>query len=139
MSTAAIIIIAFSVLFLGFIVYNSWKMKRTPEVKKSDKILTLNNKNFKSLTRSGLVLVDFWAPWCGPCKSVAPILNDVAEELDGEVKIGKLNVDHNQQVAGKLKVRNIPTLVLFKNGEEIQRFVGVKTKKFLVRELRAHA
>ncbi len=67
---------------------------------------------------------------------VAPILNDVAEEMDGQVTIGKLNVDHNQQIAGKLKVRNIPTLVLFKNGEEIKRFVGVKTKKFLVKEIR---
>ena len=139
MSTTAIILIAVSVSFLGFIIYNSWKMKNTPEVKKSDKILTLSNKNFKSQTRNGLVLVDFWAPWCGPCKMVAPILNDVAEELDGEVKIGKLNIDHNQQVAGKLKVRNIPTLILFKDGIEAKRFVGVKTKKFLVKELRAMA
>ena len=119
--------------------YNAWKIKRTPEVKKSDKILTLNTKNFKSQTRSGVVLVDFWAPWCGPCKAIAPVLNDVAEELDGEVKIGKLNVDHNQQVAGKHKVRNIPTMVLFKDGQEIKRFVGVKTKKFLIKELRAMA
>ena len=139
MSTTAIIILAFSALFLGVIIYNSWKTKRTPEVKKSDKILTLNNKNFKAQTRSGMVLVDFWAPWCGPCKMVAPILNDVAEELDGEVKIGKLNIDHNQQVAGKLKVRNIPTLVLFNDGIEIKRFIGVKTKKFLIKELRALA
>jgi thioredoxin 1 len=108
-------------------------------VKKSDKILTLNTKNFKAATRKGLVLVDFWAPWCAPCKAIAPILNDVAEELDGEVKIGKINVDHNQPVAGKLKVRNIPTMVLFKDGEEVKRFVGVKTRKFLIRELRAQA
>ena len=114
-------------------------MKNAPEVKKSEKILTLNSKNFKSQTKSGMVLVDFWAPWCGPCKVIAPILNDVAEELDGEVKIGKLNIDHNQQVAGKLKVRNIPTMILFKDGVEISRFVGVKTKKFLVRELRSLA
>ena len=139
MSTTLIIIIAVSALFLGVIMYNSWKMKNTPEVKKSDKILTLNNKNFKSLTRSGLVLVDFWAPWCGPCKMVAPILNDVAEEMDGKVKIGKLNVDHNQTIAGKYKVRNIPTLLLFKDGQEINRFVGLKTKKFLIKELSAQA
>ena len=139
MSTTLIIVISFSILFLGVIMYNAWKIKRTPEVKKSDKILTLNTKNFKSQTRSGVVLVDFWAPWCGPCKAIAPVLNDVAEELDGEVKIGKLNVDHNQQVAGKHKVRNIPTMVLFKDGQEIKRFVGVKTKKFLIKELRAMA
>ncbi|MCK5705625.1 MAG: thioredoxin [Cyclobacteriaceae bacterium] len=84
-------------------------------------------------------LVDFWAPWCGPCKMVAPILNDVAEEMDGKVKIGKLNVDHNQTIAGKYKVRNIPTLLLFKDGQEINRFVGLKTKKFLIKELSAQA
>ena len=139
MSTAAILIIFGALLFLGFIVFNAWKMKNTPEVKKSDKILTLNTKNFKSQTRSGLVLVDFWAPWCSPCKVIAPILNDVAEELDGEVKIGKLNVDHNQPIAGKLKVRNIPTLILFKDGQEINRYTGVKTKKFLIKQLKAQA
>lgn len=137
MSTAAIIILSLSALFLGFIIYNAWKMKHTPEVKKSDKIITLNNKNFKSQIRSGLVLVDFWAPWCGPCKMVAPILNDVVEEMDGKIKIGKLNVDHNQQVAGKYKVRNIPTLILYQDGQEFKRFVGVKTRKFLIKELTA--
>jgi len=136
MSTTIILVISGSVLFLGFIMYNYWRMKNTPEVKKSDKILTLNNKNFKPYTRSGLVLVDFWAPWCGPCKTVAPILNDVAEEMDGEVKIGKINVDHNQPIAGKFKVRNIPTLILLKDGQEINRYVGVKTKKFLIKQLR---
>jgi len=139
MSTTIILVIVGSVLFLGFIMFNAWRMKNAPEVKKSDKILTLNTKNFKAATRKGLVLVDFWAPWCAPCKAIAPILNDVAEELDGEVKIGKINVDHNQPVAGKLKVRNIPTMVLFKDGEEVKRFVGVKTRKFLIRELRAQA
>lgn len=139
MSTLTIAIISGSVLFLGFIIFNSWKMKNTPEVKKSDKILTLTNKNFKAHTRKGLVMVDFWAPWCGPCKMVTPILNNVAEELDGKVTIGKINVDHNQQVAGKYKVRNIPTLILYQDGVEIKRFVGVKTKRFLIKEIKAFA
>jgi len=139
MSSTLLIVIIGSAIFLGLIMYSSWRMKNKPEVKKSDKILTLNSKNFKTATRSGLVLVDFWAPWCGPCKTITPILNEVAEVLDGEVKIGKINVDHNQPIAGKLKVRNIPTLVVFKDGQEINRFTGVKTKKFLIRELRALA
>ena len=70
---------------------------------------------------------------------VSPILNEVAEEMDGEVKIGKLNIDNNQYIAGKLKVRNIPTMVLFQNGQEIKRFVGVKSRKFLIKEIRALA
>jgi len=135
MSTAAIIFISVIALFLAVIIFNYRKMKNTPEVKSSDKIRTLNNKNFKAQIKSGVVLVDFWAPWCGPCKMVAPVLNEVAEEMGDKVTIGKVNVDHNQQIAGKYKVRNIPTLVLFRDGQEINRFVGVKTKKFLIKEL----
>ncbi len=135
MSTGVIIAIIAGVAFLALVVYNYYKMKNVQDVKSSDKITQLNAKSFKTLTRSGLVLVDFWAPWCGPCKMMSPILNDLAEEVNGDVKIGKLNVDHNQTVASKSKVRNIPTLVLYRDGQEINRFVGVKTKKFLKKEL----
>jgi len=78
------------------------------------------------------ILVDFWAPWCGPCKMVAPILNEIAEEQQGKVRVGKVNVDNQQALATKFKVRNIPTLVLLKNGKEVKRFVGVKSKKTLL-------
>lgn len=76
-------------------------------------------------------MVDFWASWCVPCKAMAPVLNELAEELDEKVKICKLNVDENQQLAVKYAVRSIPTLILFRNGKEIDRFVGVKSKSFL--------
>lgn len=136
MSTTVIIALSILAVFVFLIVFNYRKMKNTPEVVKSDKILVLNNKSFKNAIRSGLTLVDFWAPWCGPCKMMAPILNDVAEEMDGELRVGKVNVDHNQPVAQKYKVKNIPTLILFKDGIEIDRFIGVKTKKALIKSIR---
>ncbi|MBN1819191.1 MAG: thioredoxin [Prolixibacteraceae bacterium] len=113
-------------------------MKNAPEVKTSQKIKTLNSKTFKTVTRKGVVLVDFWAPWCGPCKMIAPVLNEIAEETD-KVTIAKLNVDHNQPVAKKYKVRNIPTMILFQDGIEVKRFVGVKPKKQLMKEIMAVA
>jgi thioredoxin 1 len=96
----------------------------------------LGNKNFKPVIRRGITLVDFWAPWCGPCKMVAPILNELAE-TENRVTIAKLNVDQQQQLAQKFKVRNIPTLIMFRDGREVRRYVGVKTKKFLEKEITA--
>ena len=139
MSTSLIIVLAILGGFLLLIVINHRRMKNMPNIENSNKIKVLNTKNFKTQTRSGLVLVDFWAPWCGPCKMMSPVLNDVAEEMDGEVVIGKLNVDHNQPIAKKYKVRSVPTLVLYENGQEIDRFVGVKNKKFLLKELRKYS
>ncbi|NOY95220.1 MAG: thioredoxin [Chlorobi bacterium] len=113
-------------------------MKDIPNVANSKKIKVLNNKNFKPVIRSGVVLVDFWAPWCGPCKMVSPVLNEIAEETD-KVTIAKVNVDLQQPLAGKYKVRNIPTLIMFNKGKEVKRFVGAKSKKFLMKEINAVA
>jgi len=81
------------------------------------------------------VLVDFWAEWCMPCKMMIPVLNELAEEVDGSVSIAKLNVDEQKKTAAGFKVRSIPTMILFRNGKEIHRFVGVKTKDYLLKEL----
>ncbi|MEI6575882.1 MAG: thioredoxin [Bacteroidota bacterium] len=101
----------------------------------SDRIVKLTAQNFAQQTQKGIVLVDFWAAWCMPCKMLSPILNEVAEEIDGKAKIGKLNIDEQQAIASKFNVRNIPTIILFKNGKEIDRIVGVKTKAVLVKKL----
>lgn len=134
MSTTLIIILAFLVALVGLITFNFYRMKNAKPVENSDKIILLNNKNFKPAIRRGITLVDFWAPWCGPCKMVAPILNDLAETEEG-ITVAKVNVDHQQPLARKFKVRNIPTLIMFHNGSEVRRYVGVKTKKFLQKEI----
>ena len=84
------------------------------------------------------VLVDFWAEWCGPCKMIAPVLEELATEMDGKLTIGKLDVDENQNTAMAYGIFSIPTLLLFKNGEPVERIVGFQPKAQLVNKLQAH-
>ncbi|MFZ4661423.1 MAG: thioredoxin [Caldilineaceae bacterium] len=83
------------------------------------------------------VLVDFWAEWCGPCKMIAPVLNEIANELDGKLTIGKLDIDVNQQTAMAFGVMSIPTLLLFKNGQPVDRIVGYQPKPQLMARLQS--
>ena len=96
-------------------------------------------ENFDSIVNDSLpVLVDFWAPWCGPCRSLSPIVDEVADELAGKLSVAKCNVDDNQDLAMKYGVMSIPTLVVFKNGEEIDRSVGALPKARLQALLEKH-
>lgn len=135
MSTTLIIILLVVVVLIGLITFTHFRMKNAKPVETSKKIVVLGNKNFKLALKKEILLVDFWAPWCGPCKMVAPILNEIAES-ESDIVIGKVNVDQNQDLAKKYKVRNIPTLVIFKNGNEVGRIVGVKSKKAILSEVR---
>jgi thioredoxin 1 len=74
------------------------------------------------------VLVDFWAPWCGPCKMIAPVLEEIAQEYEGKAKIVKINIDDNQNTPAQFGVRSIPTLILFKNGQEVEKIIGAQGK-----------
>jgi thioredoxin 1 len=134
-NTLIIIGIIISVLVTLYVVARI-KMKNIPVVEDSDKILTLTDKNFHHQTKNKLVLVDFWAGWCVPCRMMAPVLNDVADELIGNSHVGKVNIEQFQSLAQKFQVRSIPTLILLKNGKELNRFVGVKSKDFLVDQIR---
>jgi thioredoxin 1 len=100
----------------------------------SEKVQVFNDLNFDSeVLKSDLpVLVDFTATWCGPCKALAPIVDQLASELDGKVKVGKLDVDESQMIAGKYGVRGVPTVMVFKNGERVAQHVGLTTKQKLM-------
>ena len=135
MQTAFIVI---GSIILGFLILNVYariKMKLIPKVADHANILTLTDKNFQQKTKNKVVLVDFWAEWCTPCKMMAPVLNDVADELTGNSHVGKLNIEQYQSMAQQFNVRSIPTLILFKNGKEVKRFVGIKQKDFLLKEI----
>lgn len=101
--------------------------------------LTLTDDNFESevIKSNTPVLVDFWAEWCGPCKMIAPAILELAGEYTGKVKIGKLDVDSNQIVAGKLNIRSIPTLLIFKDGKIVDQIVGAVPKQRIKEKLDA--
>jgi thioredoxin 1 len=135
MQTALIITGTIISILAALFLFARYRIKNIPVVADNDKILTLTDKNFQHQTKNKLVLVDFWASWCAPCRMMAPILNEVADELAGNSQVGKVNIEQYQSLAQKLQVRNIPTLILLKNGKEINRFVGIKSKDFLLQQL----
>jgi thioredoxin 1 len=95
-------------------------------------VTEVDSKEFKKVVSEGVTLVDFWAPWCGPCRMQGPILEELAGGIKGKAKIAKVNVDEAGDVAEQFGVQAIPTLILFKDGKEIRRFIGVQSKKILV-------
>lgn len=106
----------------------------------SDKIIHLSDDSFKKdvLQAKGLFLVDFWAKWCGPCKMIAPILTEIADEFNGKLTITKLNIDENPTIAPKYGIRSIPTLLLFRDGKVIDTKVGALSKGQLKEFLNAN-
>jgi thioredoxin 1 len=100
-------------------------------------LIELSNNGYEDATNSGVVLVDFWAPWCGPCKMQTPILEKVAAAVGGKAVIAKVNVDENPELAAKYGIRSIPTLILLKDGETKQQFVGLKQQAELVAAIEA--
>ena len=97
----------------------------------------LTAANFEELTSKGTVLIDFWAPWCGPCRMLGPVLDQVAEEMSDDVVIAKINIDEEQDLAVKFSVRSIPAIFILKDGEVMESFSGVKDKSTLVNALKS--
>ncbi len=106
----------------------------------SEKIVNLTEKSFKDEVEQSTipVLVDFWASWCGPCRMIAPIVDQLAEEFDGKIKVAKLNVDENSELASRYQVMSIPTLLLFRNGKVVNQMVGARPKGELVKVLQSN-
>jgi thioredoxin 1 len=106
----------------------------------SNGALEITDANFVQTIQSDRpVLVDFWATWCGPCQMLAPVIDELAQETVGQFVIGKLDVDKNPNMSVKYGVRSIPTLIIFKKGQEVDRLMGVQTKAVLQAKLAAHA
>lgn len=135
MSVTLIVTLLVLLFLAGYIFLSYRKMKNVPDVVKSDKIIDLTDKNFNHQIKNKISLVDFWASWCVPCKMMSPVLNELAEEAGPDVQVCKVNVEEYQSLASKYSIRGIPTMLLFRNGKEINRFVGVKSKDFLLQEI----
>jgi thioredoxin 1 len=105
----------------------------------SEKIANLTTADFQATVTASTtpILVDFWAPWCGPCKAIAPILEELATEFDGKVKIAKVNIDDNDAIAAEYGIRAIPTMLLFKGGKVAEQIVGMMPKAALKAKLTA--
>jgi len=103
-------------------------------------MLNFDQSNFKTdvLSAKNLVLVDFWAPWCGPCKMLAPVIEEIAEDYSEKLSVGKVNIDDNQELAEKYEIVSIPTVCLFQNGQVVSQIVGFRSKKELVAEINKH-
>jgi len=93
------------------------------------KYVELTNDNFDATVAEGVTMVDFWAPWCGPCRMIAPIVEELAEDFDGKATIAKVNTDEQQDIAVKFGIRSIPTIMFFKNGEMVEQMVGAASKQ----------
>jgi len=92
------------------------------------KYIELTNENFDATVAEGVTMVDFWAPWCGPCRMIAPVVEELAEDFEGKAKITKVNTDEQQEIAVKYGIRSIPTILFFKDGEMVDQMVGAAGK-----------
>jgi len=101
----------------------------------SDKVKTFTDSNFDEEVKTGVVLIDFWAEWCGPCRRLTPTVEALATEYDGRATVAKMNVDENPNIPGRFMIRGIPTMLIFKNGELADQIVGLAAKEEIAKKL----
>jgi len=127
-----------AVIVIGYIFYSFIKVRKGMNKPPSENLNILTDENFDKVISSGVTLVDFWAEWCGPCKVQGPIINELADEVNGNANICKLNIDKNQTTAQKYGIQSIPTILIFKDGNPVEKLVGVKPKRILMKALQSH-
>ncbi len=125
-------------IVIGYIFYNFMKVRKGMNKPPSENLKILSDANFESTIKSGVSLVDFWAEWCGPCKVQGPIISELADEIDGKASICKLDIDKNQKIAQKYGIQSIPTILIFKDGKPVDKLVGVKPMRALMKALQSH-
>ncbi len=130
--------IILSVAVVGFILYSFIRARRRMNRPASEHIKILDDSNFDNTVRTGVSLVDFWAEWCGPCKVQGPIVDEVADEMGDAANVCKLDVDKNPRTSQKFGIRNIPTILILKDGKPVEKFVGVKQKQVLLKAIKSH-
>ncbi len=101
------------------------------------KYIELTTENFEEVVKDGVSLVDFWAPWCGPCRMIAPVIDELATDFEGKANICKVNTDEQQELAVKYGIRSIPTIIFMKNGEIVDQVVGAQSKQALIDKINA--
>lgn len=101
-------------------------------------VVALKDDSFSQDTKEGLVLVDFWAEWCGPCRAIGPVIEELSKEYDGRVKVGKVNVDHNPGVSMNYGITSIPAILFVKNGQVVDKLVGAQPKANFVKKIEQH-
>jgi len=109
-----------------------------PDNKTEEAVITLNGQNFDKTIKKGVVLVDFWAAWCRPCRMQGPIIEEIAKEMGKKIKVGKLDTDQNKALSQRYSVAYLPTLIIFKNGKIVEQFVGLQQKETLVNAINKH-
>jgi thioredoxin 1 len=130
-------IFASLMILISLVAYNTNAYAQKTDKKADSKVLTITDNDFDKTIKKGITLVDFWAVWCGPCRRQGPIVEEIASEVGKKFKIGKLDVDNNKTSSNTYNVRNIPTLIIFKDGKEVKRLVGLQDKQTLLNELNA--
>jgi len=130
-------IIAQFIIILAFVAFSGKAFSQKAEKPAEEKVKIITDQDFDKTIKKGITMIDFWATWCGPCRRQAPIVEEIANEVSKKIKIGKLDVDKNKIASSTYSVRNIPTLIIFKDGKEVKRLVGLQDKQTILTELNA--